>query len=120
MKQERPLLVLTYQVHPEHEAAFNEWYEAYMKRFMKRVPEMVTGRRVVTERNGVKQFLTIYEIESPEKVASAMANIMQDTPERIKDSEEWHEWEHTTLSMLNDAVYNVLQYEERECDCCCK
>ncbi len=109
----RPLLVLRYQVNPENEEAFEQWYQAYMKRFMSRVPEMVTGRRVVTERNGIKEYLSIYEIESPEKVEAALANIVQDTPERIKDSAEWHEWEHTTLSSLNDAVYYQLQFEER-------
>ena len=118
MSTNRPLLILHYQVNPANEAAFEEWYSAYMKRFMKRVPEMVTGRRVVSEQNGMKEFLTIYEIESPEKVAQAMANIMQDTPERIKDSGEWHEWEKTTLSSLRDAVYTQLQYEDRCCSCC--
>ena len=113
----RPLLVLQYQVHPEQEKAFNEWYEAYMKRFMARVPEMVTGRRVVTEHNGIKKFMSIYEIESPEKVAAAMANIGQDTPERIADSAQWHEWENIAMSSLTDAVWEQLQLEER--DCCC-
>jgi hypothetical protein len=110
----RPLLILKYQVDPKQEKAFNEWYAAYMTRFMSRVPEMRYGVRYEAAKNGIKQFFSIYEIESEEAVPRAMANIVQDTPERIKDSEKWHEWEHSALSYLDDAVFHCLQYEDKE------
>ena len=117
-KAQRPLLILKYHVKPEDEAAFNAWYDSYMGRFLGRVPECLNGRRVVCERNGVKEFMSIYEIESAAVVEQMFKNIGQDTPQRIKDSGEWHEWEHHTLSSLEDGVYYTIQYAEN-C-CCCK
>lgn len=109
----RPLLIVKYQVDPAQEEAFCKWYEAYLERFMARVPEMVTGRRVVTEKNGIREYMSIYEIESPEKVDAAMAHIGQDTPERIKDSEEWHDWVENAMYYCTDAVWDQLQLIER-------
>lgn len=114
MSVKRPMLILKYQVDPKHEAAFDEWYASYMDRFMARVPEMVTGARFVAETNGIKHFLSVYEIESEDKIEAAMANIVQDTPERIKDSEEWHHWEHIALSSLDDAVFTCMQLEDKD------
>lgn len=109
----RPLLMVRYRIHPDYEDKFLEWYESYMARFMERVPEMVSGRRVMTERNGIREYFSIYEIESPDKTESALKNIMQDTEERIKDSAEWHDWVEIALSECEDNVYEQIQLIER-------
>ncbi len=63
------VMVLQIEIDPEHEAAFNEWYEKEHLPEVCALPGIVAGRRfkIVDKPGG---YLTIYELESAEAVES--------------------------------------------------
>jgi len=104
----KPLLIIRFNIKAEKEKEFNEWYNAYIPRFMKQVPEIVSAKRVVSINGGQKEYMSIYEIESEEKIEVALKKISGDDPNRKKDSAEWHEWEECCLSNIYDGVYKTI------------
>lgn len=96
----KPLFIIRYNLDPEKEKEFNEYYNKKIPRILKQVPEMISGKRLVMERKGIKEYYTIYEIESEDKIESCLAN--------IPDTQEWKDWAELAVSNLQNGVYKTI------------
>lgn len=104
----KPLFIVRYNVDPKYEEEFNEYYNKKIPRILKEVPEMISGKRLVIDRKGIKEYYTIYEIESEDKIESCLAN--------IPDTQEWKNWAELAVSNLQNGVYKVICSYKKEGD----
>lgn len=65
----RGLFVVGLDIASEHEAEFNRWYDEEHLAARLAIPGTIGGRRFVAV-DGSPRYLTIYELENPEVVAS--------------------------------------------------
>lgn len=96
----KPLLIVRYNVNPDHDKKFNEYYNKKIPRILEAVPEIISGKRLVMERKGVKEYYTIYEIESEDKIEACMAN--------IPDTQEWKDWVESSVAHLDNGVFKEI------------
>ena len=71
---QKGLFIVKAKVKPEHEDAFNQWYnEEHLPRALERFPGVLSGRRYkVMEGEDEYQFLALYEFESYEAMHAAV------------------------------------------------
>ncbi len=58
------------------------------------------------ERKGVKEYYTIYEIESEDKIEACMAN--------IPDTQEWKDWVESSVTHLDNGVFKEICSYKKE------
>ncbi len=100
--KKKPMLIIRMNVDPKYDEEFNKYYNGKMAKFMEQVPLLVSSRRSVCERKGIKEYITIYEIESEDKIEECLAS--------IPDTKEWAEWEEKAVSNLVKGVYLDIEY----------
>ena len=104
----KPLFIVKYNVNPNHDKEFNEYYNEKIPKILKAVPEIISGKRLVMDRKGIKEYYTIYEIESEDKIESCLAN--------IPDTQEWKDWVESSVTHLDNGVFKVICAYKKEND----
>ena len=91
---------------PEHEAAFNAWYEgAYIPKLMAAVPHFTAVHRYAGELNGERIYITDYETTT-ETIDLAIAEMR--TPDRAADNAEFYAWRDRAITL-----HESIQFHER-------
>jgi len=93
-----PMIVVAFRLDVDKEAPFSEFYHhRYIPNLMRDVPEIKSARRFQEHhvtgslKYYAKQFLTIFECESPDSARRALA-AMRGRPGRGEDQAEWEKW----------------------------
>lgn len=102
----KPLFIVRYNVNPDYDEEFNEYYNEKITKILEVVPEIISGKRLVMERKGIKEYYTIYEIESEDKIESCLAN--------IPDTQEWKDWVESSVTHLDNGVFKVICSYKKE------
>lgn len=98
-------LVVWLNVDPEHEQAFNAWYQNdYIPRFVQQVPGIAAVSR--WRAPGTSTYLTIYDLD--DRVSwDALQRALRD-PARTAAREEWHRWEVAHLTDFRDGFFEKV------------
>lgn len=81
--------VLTFTIDESIEKEFNEWYNEYVKRMLRTVPQFESVTRYVHV-DGGKKYCSYYVISDVAELEACKANIYG--AERKPDSDAWKEW----------------------------
>ena len=81
--------ILTITVDASIEEEFNKWYNEYLKRMLRAVPEFESVTRYVSG-TGKKNYCSFYVISDANKIPEAKANVYGE--DRKPDSVAWNEW----------------------------
>jgi hypothetical protein len=93
-------------VRPEHEDAFNDWYEGvYIPKLMRDVPHFTAVHRYAGELHGQRVYITDYETTA-EAMALAIAEMR--VPERTADNAEFYRWRDLAITL-----HESVQFHER-------
>jgi hypothetical protein len=85
------------RIRPEHEDAFNAWYEGtYVPKLMEEVPHFTTATRWVAEQNGDRIYMTDYETTT-EDMETAIAEMRR--PGRAGINAEFYAWRDTSITL---------------------
>jgi antibiotic biosynthesis monooxygenase (ABM) superfamily enzyme len=68
------IFVVTAEVDPHVEAAWNEWYNGVHLPEITACPGFTQSARYVSEHNGVRHYVALYELDGPEALHSAEFN----------------------------------------------
>ncbi len=91
---------------PEHEEAFNQWYEGtYVPKLLQEVPHFTAASRWVGELNGERIYMTDYETTT-EDMDTAISKMRQ--PERAPINAEFYAWKDKAITL-----HESLRIEER-------
>ena len=102
----RAIYQVRLKVRPEHEEAFNAWYEGtYIPKLMREVPHFSAVRRYAGELNGERIYLTDYETTT-DSMALAIAEMR--VPERAAINSEFYAWRDRAITL-----HESVQFEER-------
>ena len=102
----RAIYQVRLKVRPEHEEAFNAWYEGtYIPKLMREVPHFTAVHRYAGVLDGERVYLTDYETTT-QTMALAIAEMR--VPERAAINAEFYAWRDRAI-MLHESV----QFEER-------
>ncbi len=93
----RAIYQVRLRVSPEHEDAFNAWYEGtYIPKLMREVPHFTAVQRYAAESPAGRIYITDYETTS-ETMAQAIAEMR--TPERAADNAEFYTWRDRAITL---------------------
>jgi|GEM_PF-5929586 len=81
--------ILTITVDASIEKEFNAWYDEYLKRMLRAVPEFESVTRYVSG-TGNKNYCSYYVISDADRIPEAKAHVYG--ADRKADSIAWHEW----------------------------
>ena len=102
----RAIYQVRLKVRPEHEDAFNAWYEGeYIPKLMREVPHFTAVHRYAGELDGDRIYLTDYETTS-ETMALAIAEMR--VPERAAINAEFYRWRDLAITL-----HESIQFHER-------
>ena len=102
----RAIYQVRLKVRPDHEDAFNAWYEGtYIPKLMREVPHFTGVCRYAGELNGERIYITDYETTT-ETMALAIAEMR--VPERAADNGEFYAWRDKAITL-----HESVQLEER-------
>jgi len=95
------------KIKPEHEAAFNAWYEgAYIPKLMREVPHFYNVHRYVGDLDGERVYVTDYET-TDEDLDTAVAEMR--SPARTEDNAEFYRWKDRAITLHESLrLYQTL------------
>lgn len=103
----KPIMMVTFRIAKEKEQEFNEFYEQYLPKIMKSVPELLDATRFVADRDDENTYYaTVYQLESKEVFDKAKEHLS--SPERAKDVADWHVWEDTFMKDVTFGFYELM------------
>jgi hypothetical protein len=113
-RKELAMTRVIYQVRlklrPEHEEAFNAWYEGtYIPKLMREVPHFYNVHRYVGELDGERIYVTDYETTDAD-LETAVAEMR--SPQREEDNAEFYRWRDRAITLHESIrLYETLHIE---------
>lgn len=103
----RPLYVVRLKLNPEHEEAFNQWYNReYLDPMRPIAPLFVNIYRHVAGEGDNKTYLTIYEIKDEASIDEALGFF--DLPERQEARRQWKEWSQKAVREIEADTFHAI------------